>query len=156
MLLLLSNDMDAMLSGGLAKGRWAFCLRVVTEGGEGGSKLSSLDVTFLRKSQGLVKKLIYAGCVSFTVDWLFWNLYGRLVTYPLDLLSWKKSGIFSFENMGALSTNNIKMTCRKCCSEKKMSLSIRRMHIKHKKSSKNPVQKSTMVLLLIKQTNKKG
>ncbi len=143
-----------MLSGGLAKGRWAV-LRVETEGGEGWSKLSSLDVTFLRKSQGLVKKLIYAGCVSFTVDWLFWNLYGRLVTYPLDLLSWKKSGIFSFENMGPLSTNNIKMTCRKCCSEKKMSLSIRRMHIKHKKSYKNPVQKSTMVLLLIKQTNKK-
>ncbi len=36
---------------------------------EGGN--SSSNITFLRKSQGLVKKkaqLLYAGCVQFTVD----------------------------------------------------------------------------------------
>ncbi len=45
--------MDATLSGGLAKGGWAV-LGTVTEGGD-----SSLDVTFLQKSQGLVKKHHY-------------------------------------------------------------------------------------------------
>ncbi len=47
--------MDAMLSGGLAKGWWAV-LRVVTERGDG---VSSSDVTFLQKSQGLVKRHSY-------------------------------------------------------------------------------------------------
>ncbi len=46
--------MDAMLSGGLAKGRWAV-LGMVTEGGD----LSSSDITLLRKSQMLVKNLSY-------------------------------------------------------------------------------------------------
>ncbi len=45
--------MDVMLSGGVAKGRWAV-LRMVTEGGD-----SCSDVTFLRKSQGLIKRHSY-------------------------------------------------------------------------------------------------
>ncbi len=46
---------------------------------------------------------LYAGCVHFTVDWLFWNLYGSYIA-PRSLLSWKKPGNFSFDNMGPLST----------------------------------------------------
>ncbi len=34
----------------------------------------------------------YSGCVHFTVDWLFWNLYG---SYIAPLLSWKNPGNFS-------------------------------------------------------------
>ncbi len=54
--------MDAMLSGGLAKGRWAV-VGMVTEG--------SSDVTFLRKSQGLVKKhsnFMQAVCTLLWID----------------------------------------------------------------------------------------
>ncbi len=47
-------------------------------------------------------QLLYAGCVHFTVDWLFWNLYGSYIV-PRPLLSWKKPGHFSFDNMGPLS-----------------------------------------------------
>ncbi len=81
---------------------WGFgkrtVLGMVTEGSD-----RSSDVTFLRKSQGLVKRHSYfnAGYVHFTVNWLFWNLY--VVTYPLDLLSRKKLGHFSFDNMGPLN-----------------------------------------------------
>ncbi len=72
--------MDAMLSGGLAKGRWAV-LRMVTEGGD----LSSSDVTFLQKSQGLVKKhsnFMQAVCILLWID--CFETY-MVVTYPLDL-----------------------------------------------------------------------
>ncbi len=51
MLLLLSNGMDEMLSGGLAKGRWAV-LRMVTEGGDRVVLMSH----FYRSKKGLVKK----------------------------------------------------------------------------------------------------
>ncbi len=43
-------------------------------------------------------QLLYAGCVHFTVDWLFWNLYGSYIA-PRPLLSWKKPGNFSFDNI---------------------------------------------------------
>ncbi len=47
-------------------------------------------LTFLQKSQGLVKKhSYYAGCVHFTVEWLFWNLYGCYIA-PRPLLSLKR------------------------------------------------------------------
>ncbi len=39
-------------------------------------------------------QLLYAGCVHFTVDWLFWNLYGSYIA-PRPMLSWKKPGNFS-------------------------------------------------------------
>ncbi len=79
-------------------GRWAV-LGMVDEGGNWVVRTSH----FLRKSQGLVKKaqLLYAGCVQFTVDRLFWNLYGSCIV-PRPLLSWKKPGNFSFDNMGSL------------------------------------------------------
>ncbi len=51
--------------------------------------LSSSDITFLRKSQGLVKKHSYfMQAVHFTVD--------------CPQLSWKKPENFSFDNMGPL------------------------------------------------------
>ncbi len=34
-------------------------------------------------------QLLYAGCVHFTVDWLFRNLYGSYIA-PRPLLSWEK------------------------------------------------------------------
>ncbi len=46
-------------------------------------------------------QLLYAGCVHFNVDWLFWNLYGRNIA-PRPQLSWKKPGNVSFDNMGPL------------------------------------------------------
>ncbi len=57
--------MDAMLSGGLAKGQWAV-LGMVTEG----SDLSSSDVMFLRKSQGLVKTHSYLMQAVWALLWI--------------------------------------------------------------------------------------
>ncbi len=107
-LLLLSNGMDAMLSGGLAKGRWAV-LGMVTEGGDWvvrtshfyGSHKGSWKGTRAREKA----QLLYAGCVHFTADWLFWNLYGSYIA-PRPLLSWKKPGNFRFDNMGPLRVTN--------------------------------------------------
>ncbi len=68
--------MDAMLSRGLAKGRWAV-LGMVTV-----VYTFSQKITFLRKSQGLMKKHSYfMQAVHFTVD--------------CPQLSWKKPGNFS-------------------------------------------------------------
>ncbi len=50
-------------------------------------------------------QLLYAGCVHFTVDWLFWNLYDSYIS-PRSLLSWKKPGNFSFDNMGPSRLKN--------------------------------------------------
>ncbi len=36
------------------------------------------------------------------MNWLFWNLYGSCIS-PRPLLSWKKPGNFSFDNMGPLT-----------------------------------------------------
>ncbi len=58
-------------------------------------------------------QLLYAGCVSFTVDWLFWNLYGSYIA-PRPQLSWKKTGNFSFDNMGPLKVQKWKEVS--CCS----------------------------------------
>ncbi len=63
MLLLLSNGMDAMLSGGLAKVWWAM-FGMVTEGHR-----SISDVTFLWKSQGLLKKHSYFMQAVCTLLW---------------------------------------------------------------------------------------
>ncbi len=64
--------------------------------------LSRYDVTFLRKSRALVKRHRYFNyCVHFTVDWLIINLYSSYI-FPRPLLSWKKPGHFSFDNMGPL------------------------------------------------------
>ncbi len=95
-LLLLSNGMDAMLFGGLAKGWWVV-LGMVTEGSDWVVLTSRFYVTTAREKA----QLLYAGCASFTVDWLFWNLYGSYIS-PRPLLSWKKPGNFSFDNMGLL------------------------------------------------------
>ncbi len=46
-------------------------------------------------------QLLYAGCVHFTVDWRFWNLYGCYIA-PRPQLSWKKPGNFRFDNMEPL------------------------------------------------------
>ncbi len=44
-------------------------------------------------------QLLYSGCVSFTDDWLFWNLYGSYIA-SRPLLSWNKSWkCQSFDNM---------------------------------------------------------
>ncbi len=43
--------------------------------------------------------LLYAGYVHFTVNWVFWNLYGIYIA-PRPLLSWKKPEHYSFDNMG--------------------------------------------------------
>ncbi len=62
MLLLLSNGMDAMLSGGLAKGRWAVL---------GMCDWKTCGDTFLQKSQGLVKKhsnFMQAVCTLLWID----------------------------------------------------------------------------------------
>ncbi len=58
---------------------WGFGKRTVGGARDGDRRrwLSSSDVTFLRKSQELFEKsqLLYAGCVHFTVDWLFWLVW---------------------------------------------------------------------------------
>ncbi len=77
--------MDTMLSGGLAKGRWAV-LRMGTEGGD-----SSSDITFLQKSQGLVKKHSYFMQVVCTLLWIDCFETYMVVTYPLDLCYHEKS-----------------------------------------------------------------
>ncbi len=51
-------------------------------------------------------QLLYGGCVHFTVNWLFWNLFGSYIA-PRPLSSWKKPGNFTFDNMGALSSGVI-------------------------------------------------
>ncbi len=53
------HGMDTMLTGALAKGRWAV-LGMVNEGLL--VRLSSSDITFLRKLQGLVKRPSYLYC----------------------------------------------------------------------------------------------
>ncbi len=81
MLLLL---MDVMLSGGLAKGRWVV-LGMVTEGSDWVVwRHIFTEVTRAREKA----QLLYAGCVHFTVDWLFWNIYDSYKT-PRPQLSWK-------------------------------------------------------------------
>ncbi len=70
--------MDEMLSGGLAKGRWAV-IGMVTEGGN-----SSSDITFLQKSQGLVKKHSYFMQAVCTLLWIECIEIDLVVTYPLD------------------------------------------------------------------------
>ncbi len=79
----------AMLSGGLAKGQWAV-LGMVTEGGD----WVVLTSHFYRSHKGSWKKsqLLYVGCVSFTVDWLFWNIYSSSIA-PRPLLSSKSQEI---------------------------------------------------------------
>ncbi len=69
--------MDEMLSGGLAKGRWAV-IGMVTEGGN-----SSSDITFLQKSQGLVKKKKHSYFMQAVCTLLWIEIY-LVVTYPLD------------------------------------------------------------------------
>ncbi len=82
----------AMLSGG----RWAV-LGMVTE--------SFWHHIFTEVTSAREKSpIVYAGCVRFTVDWLFWNIYGSYIA-PRPLLSWKKPGKFSFTNMGPLNKN---------------------------------------------------
>ncbi len=63
MLLLLSNGMDEMLSGGLAKGRWAV-LRMVTEGGDRVVLMSH----FYRSKKGLMKNSYFMQAVC-TLLW---------------------------------------------------------------------------------------
>ncbi len=64
--------MDAMLSGGLAKGRWAV-LGMVTG--------VVLTPHFSGSHKGCEKaQLLYAGCVHFTVDWLFTIQYNIQIT----------------------------------------------------------------------------
>ncbi len=41
-------------------------------------------------------QLLYAGCVHFNVDWLFWNMY-IVVAQPLDLSYYEKSQDISRE-----------------------------------------------------------
>ncbi len=70
MLLLLSNGMDAMLSGGLGKR---------TVGSGSGWWLKNMWYTFLQKSQGLVKKpaTLMQAVVHFTVDRRFETYNGK-------------------------------------------------------------------------------
>ncbi len=72
---------------------WGFGKRTV-----GGARDIFSEVTMAREKA----QVLYAGCVHFTVDWLFWNLYGSYIA-PRPLLSWKKPGNFSFDNMGPLN-----------------------------------------------------
>ncbi len=73
--------------------------------------LSSSDVTFLQKSQWLMKKHSYfMQTVHFTVDWLFWNLYCSYIS-PRPQLSWKKPGNLSFDNMGPLMLKTVADWC---------------------------------------------
>ncbi len=87
-------------------GRWAV-LGIVTEGGDWVVRTSHL----YRSHKDLWKtQLLYADCVHFTVDWLFWKIYGSYIA-PRPLLSWKNwknvslktTGNFSFDNMGPLT-----------------------------------------------------
>ncbi len=66
---------------------------MVTEGGDWGRHMFT-EVTRTREKA----QLLYASCVHFTVDWLFWNLYGSYIA-PRPQLSWKKRGNFTFDNM---------------------------------------------------------
>ncbi len=71
------------------------------------AEMNSSDVTFLRTSQGLVKRHSYfMQAVSFTVDWLFWNLYGSYIA-PRPLLSWKKIRKFQFWQYGTFKDESV-------------------------------------------------
>ncbi len=65
------------------------------DGTVGGARqwLSSLDVTYLQKSQGLVKKHSYFMLVVCILLWLFWNLHSPNTS---DIMN------FGFDNMGPL------------------------------------------------------
>ncbi len=68
--------------------------------------LSSSDVTFLQKSQWLMKKHSYfMQTVHVTVDWLFWNLYCSYIS-PRPQLSWKKARKFKFWQYGTFNVEN--------------------------------------------------
>ncbi len=87
---------------------WGFGKRTVGGARDGDRRrwLSSSDVTFLRKSQGLVKNHSYFMQAVCTLLWIdCFDLYGSYIS-PRPQLSWKKPGNFSFDNMGPLS--NIK------------------------------------------------
>ncbi len=89
--------------GGRCSGWWLKAVHIFTE------------VTRTREKT----QLLYAGCVHFTVDWLFWKLYGSY-TAPRSLLSWKKPRNFSFDNMwplrnkvnGTQYVNNMIFKCK--------------------------------------------
>ncbi len=66
-------------------GRWAV-LGMVTE--QFGRHIFT-EVTRAREKA----QLLYAGCVHFTLDWLFWNLHSPNTS---DIMN------FSFDNMGPL------------------------------------------------------
>ncbi len=90
----------AMLSGGLAEGWWV----VLGMGTKGGDSSSGHHI-FMEVTRAHEKsQLLYAGCVSFTVDWLFWNLH--VVTYPLDICYHKKRQDI-FDNMGPLTLDSL-------------------------------------------------
>ncbi len=81
---------------------WGFGKRTVGGARDGGGDWVVRTSHFYGSHKGSWKNTAtYAGCVHFTVDWLFWNLYGSYIA-PRSLLSWKKPGNFSFDNMGPL------------------------------------------------------
>ncbi len=64
---------------------WGFGKRTV--GGARGSDWVVLTSHFYGSHKGSWKsQLINAGCVQFTVDWLFWNLYGSYIIINNNLL----------------------------------------------------------------------
>ncbi len=66
--------------------------------------LSNPDITFLRKLQGLVKNHSYFMQAVCTLLWTdCFETYSYIA--PRPLLSWKKPGNFSFDNMGPLNSN---------------------------------------------------
>ncbi len=92
------HGMDVMLSGGFGR-------RTVGGAWDGDWKrwLSSSDVTFLQKSQGLVKRHSYfmqAVCTSLWID-CFETHYGSYIA-PRPQLSCKKPDNFSLDYMGPL------------------------------------------------------
>ncbi len=77
-------------------GRWAV-LGMVTEGGDSSfGRHIFTEVTRAREKA----QLLYAGCVHFTVDWLYWNLYGSYIA-PRPQLSWK----FQFWQYGTFKSH---------------------------------------------------
>ncbi len=79
---------------------WGFGKRTVGGARDGDWRQwrSSSDIMFTGACEKA--KLLYEGCVHFTVDRLFWNLYGNYIS-SRPLLSLKKKK-FSFDNMGPL------------------------------------------------------
>ncbi len=109
--------------------------------------LSSSDVIFLQKSQGLVKNHSYFIQAVWALLWIDRFETYIVVTAPRPLLSWKKPGNVSFDNMGPLIEKITKSNIIRIIS---WILKLKYQYIKAKsKYTKWKIQPKWKLILLI-------